>query len=112
MRQGFNPHKDQPQEKSEFIHQIIIPVFIPHQHDYFKDSFKILKLCLESLFATIHAKTFITIVNNSKRWKDPVVTTLEPLGIFYPAEEYHQDYLRKNVGGYTCHAIYFDSYLK
>lgn len=57
------------------------------------------------------AENFIDIVNKSKRWKDPVVTTLEPLSIFYPAEEHHQDYLQKNPGGYTCHAIYFDSYL-
>ena len=56
-------------------------------------------------------KEFIEIVNNSKRWRDPVVTSLEPLGVFYKAEEYHQDYLQKNKGGYTCHAIYFDSYL-
>ena len=55
---------------------------------------------------------FIKIVNDSKRWKDKVVTTLESLVKFYPAEEYHQDYLVKNPGGYTCHAIYFDSYLK
>ena len=55
---------------------------------------------------------FIKIVNDSKRWKDPVVTTLELLVKFYPAEEYHQDYLEKNPAGYTCHAIYFDSYLK
>ncbi|OGI68450.1 peptide-methionine (S)-S-oxide reductase [Candidatus Nomurabacteria bacterium RIFCSPHIGHO2_01_FULL_42_15] len=58
------------------------------------------------------AQNFIDIVNKSKRWKDPVVTTLEPLDKFYLAEDYHQDYLEKNPGGYTCHAIYFDSYLK
>ncbi|MDQ3075874.1 MAG: peptide-methionine (S)-S-oxide reductase MsrA [bacterium] len=58
------------------------------------------------------AEDFIKIVNDSKRWKDPVVTTLEPLTMFYLAEDYHQDYLEKNLGGYTCHAIYFDSYLK
>jgi peptide-methionine (S)-S-oxide reductase len=58
------------------------------------------------------AENFIDIVNKSKRWKDPLVTALEPLGKFYPAEDYHQDYLEKNPGGYTCHAIYFDSYLK
>lgn len=57
------------------------------------------------------AENFIDIVNKSKRWKDPVVTTLEPLGKFYLAEDYHQDYLQKNPGGYTCHAIWFDSYL-
>lgn len=58
------------------------------------------------------AEKFIKIVDDSKRWKNPVVTSLEPLTKFYKAEEYHQDYLQKNVGGYTCHAIWFDSYLK
>ncbi len=58
------------------------------------------------------AENFIDIVNKSGRWKDPVVTSLEPLGKFYRAEDYHQDYLDKNPEGYTCHAIYFDSYLK
>lgn len=58
------------------------------------------------------ALDFIDIVNQSERWHDPVVTTIEPLTEFYEAESYHQDYLQKNPGGYTCHAIYFDSYLK
>jgi peptide-methionine (S)-S-oxide reductase len=57
------------------------------------------------------AEEFIEIVNKSKRWQNPVVTTLEPFKIFYKAEDYHQDYLQKNPGGYTCHAIWFDSYL-
>ncbi len=57
------------------------------------------------------AEKFIEIVNKSKRWNDHVVTTLEPLRKFYPAEDYHQDYLQKNPEGYTCHTIYFDSYL-
>lgn len=54
---------------------------------------------------------FIQRVNDSRRWPDPVVTTLEPLTTFWPAEEDHQDYLQKTPGGYTCHAIRFDSYL-
>jgi len=57
------------------------------------------------------AEAFIDIVNKSKRWRDPVVTTVEPFVKFHRAEEYHQDYLQKNPRGYTCHAIYFDSYL-
>ena len=58
------------------------------------------------------AQDFIKIVNDSKRWSASVVTTLEEFTRFWPAEEYHQDYLQKNPGGYTCHAIYFDSYLE
>ncbi len=58
------------------------------------------------------AKDFIDIINKSGRWPGPVVTTLEPFTKFYLAEDYHQDYLQKNPNGYTCHAIWFDSYLK
>lgn len=58
------------------------------------------------------AEEMISIVNASGRWADPVVTTLEPLTRFWRAEEEHQDYLVKHPGGYTCHAIYFDSYFK
>ena len=25
-------------------------------------------------------------------WQDPIVTTIEPMGSWYPAEDYHQDY--------------------
>jgi len=32
----------------------------------------------------------------------PLVVELQPLRNFYPAEEYHQDYLDKNPEGY-CH---------
>ena len=62
------------------------------------------------------AEDFIKIVNDSERWKIrdtvmSVVTTLEPFTKFWPAEDYHQDYLEKNPNGYTCHAIWFESYL-
>ncbi len=57
------------------------------------------------------AEKFINIVNKSGRWDNPVVTTLEPFKKFYPAEDYHQDYLQKHPGGYTCHFIRFGSYL-
>lgn len=38
-------------------------------------------------------------------WKRPITTELVPAGKFWPAEEYHQDYLKKHPGGYTCHYI-------
>lgn len=50
MRVGLNPNKDKIIENTDFFHQVIVPVYIPHQNDYFKDSFQILKFCLESLF--------------------------------------------------------------
>ena len=41
----------------------------------------------------------------SGKWKEPIVTELTKAGKFYPAEDYHQDYLQKNPGGYTCHFL-------
>ncbi len=35
-------------------------------------------------------------------YSEPIVTEVEELKNFYDAEEYHQDYLTKNPGGY-CH---------
>lgn len=28
-------------------------------------------------------------------WQDPIVTTIEPLGAWYPAEDYHQEYFER-----------------
>ncbi len=44
-------------------------------------------------------------VDASGKWKRPVVTQIAPAGPWYRAEEYHQDYLVKNPGGYTCHWV-------
>jgi peptide methionine sulfoxide reductase msrA/msrB len=41
----------------------------------------------------------------SGRWKSPIVTEIVDAGPFTPAEQYHQKYLEKNPGGYTCHYL-------
>lgn len=42
------------------------------------------------------AATYIAQLNAAKLFADPIVTTLEPLETFYPAESYHQDYAARN----------------
>ena len=42
-------------------------------------------------------------VEASGKWKRPITTSIEPAGTWYSAEGYHQDYLRKHPGGYSCH---------
>jgi methionine-S-sulfoxide reductase len=44
-------------------------------------------------------------VDESKKWKRPLVTQILPAMPFYSAEKYHQDYLQKNPGGYNCHYL-------
>lgn len=56
------------------------------------------------------AEKMIAIVNASKRWSSPVVTTLEAFTPFWPAEPEHQDYLARIPNGYTCHFERFDTY--
>jgi peptide methionine sulfoxide reductase msrA/msrB len=49
------------------------------------------------------AEAMIERVKASGDWKAPVATQVIEANQFYPAEDYHQDYLQKNPGGYTCH---------
>jgi peptide methionine sulfoxide reductase msrA/msrB len=44
-------------------------------------------------------------VDRAGKWKKPIVTEIVPAGEFYPAEDYHQDYLVKHPDGYTCHFL-------
>ncbi|MCU0625972.1 MAG: bifunctional methionine sulfoxide reductase B/A protein [Gemmatimonadaceae bacterium] len=49
------------------------------------------------------AERVIARVSASGRWSKPITTTIEPAATWWPAEDYHQDYLQKHPNGYTCH---------
>jgi len=51
------------------------------------------------------AEEVIKTVDASGDWKAKVVTEVVPFKDFWRAEEYHQKYLIKNPGGYTCHYV-------
>src|SRR5206468_7733455 len=42
-------------------------------------------------------------VQRSGKWDGRIVTEIVPAGEFWAAEDYHQKYLEKHPGGYTCH---------
>ena len=53
----------------------------------------------------IVAKEVIKKANDSNLFNGNIVTEVLQADKFYPAEEYHQDYLKKNPQGYSCHYI-------
>ncbi len=44
-------------------------------------------------------------VARSGKWKGTIVTEIVPARTFWEAEDYHQKYLQKHPGGYTCHYL-------
>lgn len=67
MRTEGNPIKQNPALSVGYKrHRIIMPVFIPSHEGYYKDAFKIFKICLQSLIDTTDRKFVnITIINNA-----------------------------------------------
>lgn len=51
-------------------------------------------------------KTFTAAIARAQQlWDDPIVTTIEPLDEFYPAEEEHQDYFNKQPASGYCSIV-------
>ena len=44
-------------------------------------------------------------VNVSRVWKNPIVTEIKPFKRFYPAEDYHQNYYRRNPNQAYCRLV-------
>lgn len=44
-------------------------------------------------------------VQASGKWKGTIATEVAKASTWYPAEDYHQDYLVKHPGGYSCHFL-------
>jgi len=51
------------------------------------------------------AAAVIAELETGNVWDDPIVTEVAPLAAFYPAEEYHRDYFRRNPGQSYCRAV-------
>jgi peptide-methionine (S)-S-oxide reductase len=51
------------------------------------------------------AERVIAQLEASKVWDDPIVTEVAPLETFYPAEEYHRDYYRRNPNQGYCRVV-------
>ncbi len=51
------------------------------------------------------AERAIEELEAAKVWDDPIVTEIVPFTVFYPAENYHQEYYRRNANQPYCRAV-------
>lgn len=65
MRLGNNSAKDgKIITKNKSQHRVIIPLYIPYEFDYYKDSYKIFELCLFSIIKTSSSILNISVISN------------------------------------------------
>lgn len=64
MRAGENKSKEKKVELDFCNHRIIIPLFIPNEEGYYKESFDIFKMCLLSVIKTANSKIKVSVVSN------------------------------------------------
>lgn len=69
MRLGSNPQKQERKITLTTHHRVVIVVYIPNEEGFYKDSFDVFKMCLDSLVSTINSNAAITVVNNGSHKK-------------------------------------------
>src|SRR5690554_404780 len=51
------------------------------------------------------AEEIIAEMEQERVWPDPIVTIIEPIGQFWPAEDYHENYAERNPENGYCQAV-------
>jgi peptide-methionine (S)-S-oxide reductase len=51
------------------------------------------------------AREVIQEFETAKIWRAPIITELAPFKVFYPAEEYHQEYFKRNPDQMYCRVV-------
>lgn len=51
------------------------------------------------------AEEIISALNKEKIWNDPIVTEITEFSIFYPGEDYHQEYFENNSNQGYCRMV-------
>ena len=65
MRKGINTSKDTPIAINSCEHRIIIPLYIPHELDYYEQSFRIFELTIQSLKITSTYNYQLSVISDN-----------------------------------------------
>lgn len=88
----------------DFFFRIHDPTTVNQQGNDIGESYRSV-IFFETNQQKVLAEKMIKKVDQSKLFNSPVATKLEKFSKFWSAEDYHQNYLQKNPGGYTCHFV-------
>jgi peptide-methionine (S)-S-oxide reductase len=100
----FDPSRVTFRDLLEFFFQIHDPTTLNRQGNDVGSSYR------SAIFYTTDeqkrvAEDTIADVDASGLWPGRAVTEVVPAREFWEAEPEHQDYLLRNLGGYTCHFV-------
>jgi len=104
VRIEFDPHKTSYEALLRFFFRMHDPTTLNRQGNDIGTSYRSAIFYHDDEQKRVAEKVRAE-VDASGKWKKPVVTEITPAGPWWRAEEYHQDYLVKNPGGYTCHWV-------
>jgi peptide-methionine (S)-S-oxide reductase len=107
IKVNFNPQKISYEKILKFFFTIHDPTTIDRQENDVGSQYRSEIFYLNDEQKRV-AESVIAQANASGVFKKPVVTRVSKAETFYPAEEYHQNYLKKNPYGYTCHHVRSD----
>ena len=100
----FDPEKTSYEKILRFFFKIHDPTTLNQQGNDIGTQYRSAIFYLNSQQKKI-AQDLIDKANSSGLFPGKIITKLESFDKFYKAEEYHQDYLKKNPKGYSCHRI-------
>ncbi len=104
VRIWFDPKKTSYEDVLRFFFRIHDPTTLNRQGNDVGTSYRSAIFYLDDRQKEI-AERVKKEVDASGKWKKPIVTEVTAASDYWPAEDYHQDYLQKNPGGYTCHWV-------
>ena len=100
----FDPNKLSYEEVLGYFFRMHDPTTLNRQHNDVGTQYR------SAIFYTSEeqkktAESVKAKLEAAKKFKRPITTEITRASKFYPAEDYHQDYLVKNPGGYNCHVL-------
>lgn len=100
----FDPSKTSFEELVRVFFRMHDPTTKNRQHNDIGTQYRS-AIFAENEDQKVIARKVIDELTEKNVFGKPIVTEIVDAGIFYSAEEEHQDYLMKNPGGYNCHIL-------